>query len=109
MTGLAGEPAYASALLVGILSVILTQSSHGRMPVILAVAVSLLFLKSVTGMIFFTLVIGYWFLFESNAVRSKLSAWLVGIFFFTVISYAIYTAYQIEVFDRLLELYSYAL
>ena len=102
VTGLAGEPAYASALLVGILSVILTQSSYGRMPVILAVAVSLLFLKSITGMIFFTLVIGYWFLFEFNAVRSKLSAWLVGIFFFTVISYAIYTAYQIEVFDRLL-------
>ena len=31
VTGLAGEPAYGSALLVGILSVILTQSNYGRM------------------------------------------------------------------------------
>jgi len=102
VTGLGAEPAYTSALLVGILTVVLTQSSYGRMPATLAVAVSLLFLKSITGMIFFTLVIGYWFLFESNTVRTKLSVWLVGILFLIVISYAIYIAYQSEVFDRLI-------
>lgn len=102
VTGLAGEPAYGSALLVGILSIILTQSSQRRLLAVLAVALSLLFLKSVTGMIFFILVVGYWFLFESNTVRTKLSGWLVGILFLIVISYAIYTAYQSEVFDRLI-------
>jgi hypothetical protein len=102
VTGLAGEPAYASALLVGILSVILTQSRNGRLAAILAVTLSILFLKSITGIVFFTLVIGYWFVFEYNGLRSKFSVFLIGIPVLTVISYAIYIAYQSDVFERLI-------
>lgn len=103
VTGLAGEPAYGSALLVGILSIILTQSSQRRLLAILAVALSLLFLKSVTGIIFFILVVGYWFLFESSQVRGKLTAWITGITFLIGISYIGYYAYQAEVLNRLID------
>ena len=103
MTGLAGEPAYGSALLVGILSIILTQSNQRRLLAILAVALSLLFLKSVTGIIFFILVVGYWFLFESSQVRSKLRKWITGILFLIGISYIGYYAYQTEVLNRLID------
>ena len=103
VTGLAGEPAYGSALLVGILSIILTQSSQRRLLAILAVALSLLFLKSVTGIIFFILVVGYWFLFESSQVRRKLTAWITGIIFLIGISYIGYYAYQTEILSRLID------
>ena len=103
VTGLAGEPAYGSALLVGILSIILTQSNQRRLLAILAVALSLLFLKSVTGIIFFILVVGYWFLFESSQVRSKLRKWITGILFLIGISYIGYYAYQTEVLNRLID------
>jgi hypothetical protein len=102
VTGLAAEPAYGSALLVGILSVILTQSNHGRLAATLAVALSLMFLKSISGMIFFVLVIGYWSFFGSNTLRSKFSGLLIGIPMLTVMSYAMYIAYQSGVFDRLI-------
>ncbi|MDB2554213.1 hypothetical protein N9X74_02415 [Porticoccaceae bacterium] len=103
VTGLAGEPAYGSALLVGLLSIILTQSSQRRLLAILAVALSLLFLKSVTGIIFFILVVGYWFLFESSQVRRKRAAWITGIIFLIGISYIGYYAYQTEVLSRLID------
>ena len=103
VTGLAGEPAYGSALLVGILSIILTQSSQNRLLAILAVALSLLFLKSVTGIVFFILIVGYWFLFEPSQARSKLTARITGIIFFIGISYIGYYAYQTVVFSRLID------
>lgn len=102
VTGLASEPAYKSALLVGILSIVLMHSSHSKILAAITVAVAMLFLKSITGMIFFTYLIGYWFLFEFSPSRTKFSSWLAGISFLAILSYMIYVAYQNDVFQRLI-------